>query len=260
MPREVALTQRDAERRGDLKHHAARDAIERTGTERRRGDRTVADDEDIVARAFGHEALIVQHQPLFRTGLDRLHFRHHVVEVIQRLHLRRQDVVPRATRRDRRHHEPIFIRTRRIELDARRDDEHRRLRAFVRREPHRPHAARDHRADVAVAKAVRLHRLHGRADQFLGRHRDREQQRFRAVVDTPRVLFETEDAPIVKADALEAAVAIKQAVIEDRNLRLRFRDNLSVEVNEQFFRHASRGRWQAARRIQVATCAAGISL
>ena len=36
---------------------------------------------------------------------------------------------------------------------------------------------------------------------------------------------------------LEHAVAVEEAVVEDRNLRLRFRDNFSVEIDEQFFRH-----------------------
>jgi hypothetical protein len=46
------------------------------------------------------------------------------------------------------------------------------------------------------------------------------------------MLREAEDAAIVNANALKYPVAIKQAVVEDRDLRLGFRNQFAVEPDE----------------------------
>jgi len=48
------------------------------------------------------------------------------------------------------------------------------------------------------------------------------------------MFFEPEDTPVVKANALENSVAVKQTVIEDRDLRAGFRIEFSVDVNLGF--------------------------
>ena len=45
------------------------------------------------------------------------------------------------------------------------------------------------------------------------------------------MFFEPEDKPIVKANALENSVAIKQTMIEDGNLRVRFGIKLPVDID-----------------------------
>jgi hypothetical protein len=45
------------------------------------------------------------------------------------------------------------------------------------------------------------------------------------------MLFEPEDAPVVKANALENSIAVKQAVVEDGYLGGRFWIKSSVDVN-----------------------------
>ena len=45
------------------------------------------------------------------------------------------------------------------------------------------------------------------------------------------MFLEPEDTPIVKANALENSIAVKQTVIEDRNLRVRFGIKFSVDVD-----------------------------
>ena len=51
-----------------------------------------------------------------------------------------------------------------------------------------------------------------------------------------QVFFHAKDAAIVKANAFENAVAVKQAVIEDRNLGVGLVEKFSVDVDLQRFR------------------------
>src|SRR5438105_15709925 len=60
------------------------------------------------------------------------------------------------------------------------------------------------------------------------------------------MLFQFKDAAIVKADALENSVSIQKAMIENRNLRLRFRKELAVNINGERLR----GRLCHARLVR----------
>ena len=50
------------------------------------------------------------------------------------------------------------------------------------------------------------------------------------------MFLQLEDAPIVKANPFEDPVAVKKAMIENRDFRIGFRDKLSVEENRQSLR------------------------
>ena len=65
------------------------------------------------------------------------------------------------------------------------------------------------------------------------------------------MFFHPEDAAIVKANAFENAVAVKQAVIEDRDLGVGLVEEFSVDVNLKRFRRRSfrRGGLLARNRV-----------
>ncbi len=50
-------------------------------------------------------------------------------------------------------------------------------------------------------------------------------------LETLEVLFESEDAALIKTDALEDAVAVKEAVVKDRDLGVSLRVEFSVDVD-----------------------------
>jgi len=72
---------------------------------------------------------------------------------------------------------------------------------------------------------------------FLKRDRNGEADRLRAIIKAMQMLRQAEHAAIVDADALKHAVAVEQAVVEDGDLRLGFRNELAVEVDEEVCRH-----------------------
>ena len=109
----------------------------------------------------------------------------------------------------------------------------RRLGAFVRVQAQVALAARDHQPDVAVAQVVLAARLQHRLAHRVALQRDGQQNRLGRVVKPVEVLLQEEDAPVVKADALKHAVAVKQAVIEHGNLGVRFVHELAVEIDFQ---------------------------
>ena len=77
--RQVLFADLGAEVLGDGDDLVARDALENPGRDRRREKHAVAHDEQVVARALRHEALVVEHDGLERAGVDRLDLRQDVV-------------------------------------------------------------------------------------------------------------------------------------------------------------------------------------
>src|SRR6266550_8489546 len=63
------------------------------------------------------------------------------------------------------------------------------------------------------------------------------------------MFLESEDAAVVKANTLENSVTVKQTVIENGYLRVRFRIELSVDINLRFFDAACRARATLHRRF-----------
>ena len=80
--------------------------------------------------------------------------------------------------------------------------------------------ARDDEADVAVADLVPTAGLDDDVADLGVRLRDLEADRLGGVEQPVDVAFELEDAAVVGADALEDAVAVEQAVVEDADRRL----------------------------------------
>ena len=72
----------------DFDDSHAGDAVEGTAGDGRGIDLSAFDDKHIVACAFGHVALLIEHDTLFTTSLDALDLGHDVIQVIQALHLR----------------------------------------------------------------------------------------------------------------------------------------------------------------------------
>src|SRR6266496_6566872 len=63
------------------------------------------------------------------------------------------------------------------------------------------------------------------------------------------MFLESEDAAVVKANTLENSVTVKQTVIENGYLRVRFRIELSVDINLRFFDAGCRARATLHRRF-----------
>ncbi len=75
----------DAGLAGQLDDGVAGDAFEDAGVDGRREQPAAADQEDVVAGALGHLALVVEHQGLDAAGLKPLDLGQDVVQVVERL-------------------------------------------------------------------------------------------------------------------------------------------------------------------------------
>jgi hypothetical protein len=82
VPRESASVTLTRARR-NIEHDRSRDSAQRSGRDRRREDLAVLDDEDVVGRAFGDVACVVQHQRFISAGQVRFDPRHDVVQIVQ---------------------------------------------------------------------------------------------------------------------------------------------------------------------------------
>src|SRR5438105_4076846 len=72
----------------ELEERRARDPLERAVLRRRREDRAVPDDVEIVARALGDEPFRVQHDRFLGAGLRGVDLREDVLEIVERLDAR----------------------------------------------------------------------------------------------------------------------------------------------------------------------------
>ena len=107
----------DAHLAGQLDDGVAGDAFEDAGVGGRREELALADQEDVVAGALGHFALVVEHQGLDAAGLKALDLGQDVVQVVQRLDPRAQRgrMVPRHADGDDL--QPLLVQFVRIERD-----------------------------------------------------------------------------------------------------------------------------------------------
>lgn len=90
---QVAFGERNAQLSGNVDDRGAGDAGQGAGGDRRGGDETVADDEDVVAGAFGYQSQVIEDQSFFGASLECLDLGHDIVQVIQAFDLRTEDVV-----------------------------------------------------------------------------------------------------------------------------------------------------------------------
>src|ERR1700730_18027308 len=67
------------------------------------------------------------------------------------------------------------------------------------------------------------------------------------------MFLQSEDSAVVKTNALKNSIAVKQAMIENRNLGVAFRIKFSVDVNLRFLRRGfRRGRFIRRRFYPLA--------
>src|SRR5882762_10476333 len=106
--------------------------------------------------------------------------------------------------------------------------------ALPRIEPEVPFPACDHGSDVAFSDVVPSECLQNEIRHLLFRVRDLQVDGLRGMEEPVEVSLEFEDPTVVGANALEDAIPIQEAMIEDADLRLRLRVELAVDVNAQF--------------------------
>ena len=218
--RDALLPRGDSQARRHLQDRATRDPLERAVPEGRREQRAALHDENVVGGAFRHEAVVVQHDRLEGAGAVGLDLREDVLQVVEALDPRVEDRRPDLASGRRDHPEPLLVQILGVELHLVHDADHRRALAVGRVEAELAHAPRHHEADVRVPPPVAPDRFDHHAGHRVDRHRDLERDGVRRFIQTVEVLAETKDATVVDADPLEHAVAVEEAVIEDRDLRL----------------------------------------
>src|SRR6185436_4707443 len=115
--------------------------------------------------------------------------------------------------------ETLIVAILRPQLDRVEDAEDRRLFTFARIEPQVAYATRHDEPDVVVLDSALRDTLFDHPGHVFPQHGDVEPDRFGGVVESVEVLVEPEDAAAVGTNAFEHAVAIQEAVVEDRNDR-----------------------------------------
>src|SRR5262249_51217008 len=128
--------------------------------------------------------------------------------------------------------EALLVEALGVELDlVGDDDEGSTLLALPHVEAEVADAARDHEADVGVLEPVGAHGLEEGLLDLLERQGQGQEDGLGRLLEALEVLVEAEDASVVGADALEDAVAVEDAVVEDRDLGVVFLQHLAVYVD-----------------------------
>ena len=210
----------------------AGDAGQRAVRDRRGAHAAARDEEHVVGRALRDQALRVQQQRLVGALPAALDRGQHRGEVVERLHLRRQRVGGRPAQARRDDHDAVAVGLLGIDRERCGDHHHRRARTRVGRDAERADAAGDDEADVAVGEA-------GAVDASVttaavsARASGRSRASARAEASSRRqVGVEQEGLAAVEADPLEDAVAVEEAVVENRDPRLVARAPDSIHVGD----------------------------
>src|SRR5207247_3104008 len=85
--------------------------------------------------------------------------------------------------------------------------------------------------------------LEDRVRHALLRHWNFQADRASRIPQTIQMFAKPENAPVVKANALENSVAVQQTMVEDGDLRVRFGVKFSVDVNLRFLHAQRSGPW-----------------
>jgi len=105
-------------------------------------------------------------------------------------------------------------------------------------ETERADPAGHYKAHVAVVEVVFADRGERHLADLGPCGGDGEVDRFGRVKKAVDVLLESEDAVVIKPDSFKDAVSVKQAVVEDGDLRIRLRIEVPVDVDlERFSAH-----------------------
>ena len=103
-------------------------------------------------------------------------------------------------------------------------------------QPERAHASRDHQANVAIPDFIAATGLNHGLDHLLVGHGDRQQDGLGGTEQPVDMLVQFEHAAIIGSDAFEHAVAIKQPVIEHRDLGVLFVQVFAVDKDFHGFK------------------------
>ena len=125
----------------------------------------------------------------------------------------------------------VFVKLFGIEADVVGDDDDLRVGGLAGVEAQAAGSAGDDDADVGVDELVVGESIPDRGGHFLAFHRDLEMDSQGRFVEAVDVLLEAEDPPGISANALEDAVAVEQAVIEDADLGVRFVEELAADID-----------------------------
>ena len=148
------LDHRVAGRAGQLDHGVAGDPFEDARVDRGRMNLAAVHDEDIVARALGDLALVVEHQGFQAAGVGPLDLGEDVVQVVERLDPRVDRVGMVAGRRGRDDLQAVVVQLFRIEADVVGDDDDLRVGRLARIETQAARAPGDDQADVGVGSLL----------------------------------------------------------------------------------------------------------
>ena len=119
----------------------------------------------------------------------------------------------------------------RVQLDGIRNADDRRLGAILRGKAQVADTARDHEADVTVRQVIAAAGFADDVRDLLARPWHLEADGLGRHLEALEMLFESEDAALIKADALKDAVAVKETVVKDRDLGVSLRIEFSVDVD-----------------------------
>ena len=205
--------------------------FEDAGVRRRRLEDAALDEEDVVGGAFRHLAVDVEHDRFQAAGPDGLDLGEDVVEVVQRFDARVERVGMVAHDAGRDDFQAVLVELRRIETNVIDNDDDLRVGRLARVEAEAAGPARHDQADVAVLLGVGLDRVQHGVAHLLARQRDFQRDVLGAVVEAFDVLAEAEDLAGVDADALENAVAVEEAVVEDADAGVGLVEELAVDVD-----------------------------
>ena len=160
---------------------------------------------------------MVKHKRFRRARAVSLDFGENVVEIVKRLYLRVDDsrLVSALNGSDYRH--ALFVLLGGVKLDARRDAEYRGLIAVCGGKSKVTLAARYHKTDVAVLEVVYGAGLFDHLRKFCFAHGDIKSNGFCRRENAVDMLLKAENSAGVSAYPLENAVAVKHAVVENRN-------------------------------------------
>jgi hypothetical protein len=227
--RECHLLHFNLGRAGQFDDGVARDAFENAGDEMRRAKDAVFDKKNVVGRAFRHFTVVIEHNRFQAAGADCLDLGENIIEIIERFNASIQRVGMIADNRRRDDAQPFFVELGRIKGDVIDDDDDLRIGAAPRIESKIARAARHDQPNVAVDFGVCLHRVENGLRRLLAAEGNFQCDVAGTFVKTLNVLAQTEGFAAVNANALEDAVAVKQAVIEDAHFGVRFVEQFSVD-------------------------------
>ena len=155
-----------------------------------------------------------------------------------------------ARRRHRHDFQPFFVQLARIELDLVGDDHERRILATIRIQAEGARAPGDQQTNVTVLDVVPPTGLDDSLHHLGVPQGHLEQNRLCGPKQPVNVLLELEDPAVIGANPFKDAVAVEQAVVEYRDLRVLLVVIFPVDVDFHALKSGVRLR-EAGAGVQV---------